>query len=199
VDVDTRLVFNRRVVQYENLGEFLAEAEEFAATNVETLGNWSLAQIFDHLSKSLQVAVEGTHAFFPLPARLFLRPIRDRFFSRPLKPGFRVPSNLEAVLRPRQGLSNELALYELREAIPRFESAPLMAPHPAFGRLTRGEWQQITLRHAELHMSFVVPQTFSQRLPGATAWPARASERVLQPALQADDAIRPAFPKRQTD
>jgi hypothetical protein len=156
-DVDTRLVFNRRPVRYHDLSEVLAEAEQFAATDTQTLGNWTLAQIFDHLSKSLRVAVDGTDAFFPWPARLFLRPIRGRFFSRPMKPGFRVPSKLEGVLRPRVGISKEQALQELVETVRRFESARRLAPHPAFGRLTPEEWTQITLRHAELHMSFVWP------------------------------------------
>jgi Protein of unknown function (DUF1569) len=159
MDVDTRLVSNRRHVHYEHLSDVLAEADKFAAANAETVGNWTLAQIFDHLSKSLRVAVEGTDASLPWPLRLFLRPIRGRFFSRPLKPGFHVPSKLEAVLRPQERLSNEEALQELREAVARFESGRQLAPHPAFGRLTRAEWQQITLRHAELHMSFVVSET----------------------------------------
>jgi hypothetical protein len=137
--------------------DVLAEAEKFVAANARTLGNWSLGQIFDNLSRSLRVAVEGTDAVFPWPARLILRPIRGRFFSRPLKAGFHVPSKLEHVLRPRQGLSNELALHELREAVALFESTPQLAPHPAFGGLTREEWRQITLPHAELHMSLVVP------------------------------------------
>lgn len=159
VDVDTRLVSNRRKLHFENLSEVLAEAEKIAAIDAETLGNWTPAQIFDHLSKSLRVAVDGTDAYFPWPARLFLRPIRSRFFSRPLKPGFHVPSKLELVLRPRQGLSTEQALKELRAAVARFEAASQLAPHPAFGPLTREEWLQITLRHAELHLSFVVPDS----------------------------------------
>ncbi len=156
-DVDTRLISNRRHTHYAELSEVLADAEQVAAADVRTLGNWTLAQIFDHLSKSLRVAVDGTDAVFPWPARLFLRPIRGHFFSRPLKPGFRVPSKLEVVLRPRQGLSTEQALRELTESVRRFQSARQLAPHPAFGRLTREEWTQITLRHAELHLSFVVP------------------------------------------
>ncbi len=73
-----------------------------------------------------------------------------------MKPGFHVPPRLERVLRPAQGLTAEDALQELRAAVGRFESAPELAVHPAFGRLTREEWTLLTLRHAELHMSFVL-------------------------------------------
>jgi Protein of unknown function (DUF1569) len=156
--IDTKLVANRRRVQYESLDALLADAEFQTASGQRTLGNWTLAQILDHLSRSLRVAVDGTDAVFPLPARVFLHLVRKRFFSRPLAPGFHVPPKLEAVLRPGTDLSIERSLQELREAIVRFERAKEVALHPAFGRLTREEWRQITLRHAELHMSFVVPQ-----------------------------------------
>ena len=80
----------------------------------------------------------------------------QRFFTRPMKPGFHVPPRLERVLRPAVGLTTEDALQELREAVERFESASQLAVHPAFGPLTREEWTLLTLRHAELHMSFVL-------------------------------------------
>jgi hypothetical protein len=156
--IDTKLVVNRRRVQYESLNALLADAEFQAASGHRTIGNWTLAQIFDHLSRSLRVAVDGTDAVFPLPARIFLHLLRKRFFSRPLAPGFHVPPKLEAVLRPGTDLSIEQSLQELREAVVRFERAKEVAVHPAFGRLTREEWRQITLRHAELHMSFVTPE-----------------------------------------
>jgi hypothetical protein len=153
--VDTKIVTERRRVQYESLGEFLADAECQAARDVRTSGNWTLAHIFDHLTRSLHVAVEGTDARFAWPARVFLHAIRARFFTRPMKPGFHVPPRLERVLRPAEGLTTDDALQELREAVERFESASQLAVHPAFGRLTREEWTLLTLRHAELHMSFV--------------------------------------------
>jgi hypothetical protein len=155
--VDTKLVVNRRDVHYESLSEFLVDAERQAAGSAHLLGNWSLAQIFDHLARSLRVAVEGTDARFPGPARFFLHVIRKRFFSRPMKPGFHVPERLETVLRPGEGLATDQSLQELRAAISRFETTAELTVHPAFGDLTRDEWLQLTLRHAELHMSFVVP------------------------------------------
>jgi hypothetical protein len=156
--VDTKLVVNRRDVHYESLSDFLVDAERQAAGGAHCLGNWSLAQIFDHLSRSLRVAVDGTDAQFPGPARFLLHLIRKRFFSRPMKPGFHVPEKLEKVLRPGDGLATERSLQGLRAAVSRFETAAELTVHPAFGRLTRDEWLQLTLRHAELHMSFVVPE-----------------------------------------
>lgn len=155
--VDTKLVMNRRSLHYESLGEFLVDAQCLAQGTTQTLGNWTLAQIFDHVSRSLRVAVEGTDAWFPWPARCVLRFARRKIMSRPMKPGFHVPRNLEQVLRPGEGLTADESLQNLHEAICRFQSASQLARHPAFGKLTRDEWQQLTLRHAELHMSFVIP------------------------------------------
>jgi Protein of unknown function (DUF1569) len=154
--VDTRRAARRRYVHYADFDAFLAEAERLAAMGAETTGNWSLAQIFDHLARSMSVAVHGTKALFPLPARFVLRLLRKRIISGPLKPGFNCPRGLAGVLKPAEDIETAEGLQRLRAAARQFQKAPALATHPAFGRLTRGEWDRLTLRHAELHMSFVV-------------------------------------------
>src|SRR5579862_3360279 len=155
--VDTRHVANRRRVHYSNLNEFLADAERLAVIETRTLGNWTLPQIFDHLTRSLTVAVEGTTATFSAPARCILRFFKHRIMTSPMTPGFHCPENVDQVLRPSAGIDIDAALDLLRAAMARFQSATLVAQHPAFGKLTKADWNQLTLRHAELHMSFVVP------------------------------------------
>ncbi len=54
-------------------------------------------------------------------------------------------------------LNTDESLQGLREAVSRFQSATQRTRHTAFGKLTRDEWHQLALRHAELHVSFVVP------------------------------------------
>jgi hypothetical protein len=49
-------------------------------------------------------------------------------------------------------------LNELRAAIDRLNREPKRAPSPVFGKMTREEWDQLHLRHAELHLSFFVPE-----------------------------------------
>jgi hypothetical protein len=36
------------------------------------------------------------------------------------------------------------------------QSAPLQPAHPLLGAMTRDEWREFHLRHAELHLSFFV-------------------------------------------
>jgi len=59
---------------------------------------------------------------------------------------------------PRPETTVEAGLEHLKQAIARFETENPSAEHPAFGRMARQEWVSLGLRHAELHMSFVVPE-----------------------------------------
>ena len=98
--IDTRRVKNRRDVRFSNFDEFLADADRLASGPVRRLGNWTLAQIFDHLARSMTVSVDGTNEQFPWPLRIALRLVRKRIIGSPMKPGYRVPENVAVLLRP---------------------------------------------------------------------------------------------------
>jgi hypothetical protein len=155
--VDTTQVADRRSVHYDSLDEFLADAERLSRIPTKTVGNWTLAQIFDHLTRSMNTAVDGSAAVFPAPLRFFLRFVRKRIASSPMKPGFHLPKKVDAVLMPGRELETGPALEKLRESVSRFCNAATFHPHLAFGKLSREEWTSLMLRHSELHMSFVVP------------------------------------------
>jgi hypothetical protein len=84
------------------------------------------------------------------------RPLRKRFFTKGLKPGFRLPAREDARVWPSNGDARG-ALDELRAMVHRFETEPKRGTHPAFGTLTDEEWVQFHLRHSEMHMSFLTP------------------------------------------
>jgi hypothetical protein len=46
----------------------------------------------------------------------------------------------------------------LRRGIERLRSESRRAPHFVFGPYAAAEWDQLHLRHAEVHMSLVVPE-----------------------------------------
>jgi hypothetical protein len=158
VAVDTRQVLNRRQLRYESLDDFLRDTDGLTTGISRTLGNWTLAQIFEHLARWFRMAVEGTDVQVPRWVQFVLWQWRKRSLSMPSKPGFKIPSPLESVLLPEEGLSTDRCLQDLRGAVSRFRGASQFAPHPAYGQLTRDEWHQLALRHAEMHMSFIVPQ-----------------------------------------
>ncbi len=158
--IETKRVIGRRNVRYESLDEFLGEAERMANSDVTLLGNWSLGQIFRHLAYAITGSACGFTWRMPLPAIWVTRLIvKKNLLANGIKPGFRFFGFRRAdVVWPGETTTAEgLAL--LREAITRFKQEPTRHPHPILGRMRADEWDQFHLRHAELHMSFVVPKS----------------------------------------
>lgn len=148
----------RRTLNYATLDEFLADAEKIAAGPNVTVGNWSLGQILWHLSTTIRFSVEG----FPFQAPWFLRVLvapllKNWFLTKPMRSGFQLPKKASA-LSPPKDITTEDGLRALRANLERFSCEEPRAAHPVFGLLTRSEWTALHLRHAEMHMSFVIPQ-----------------------------------------
>ncbi len=151
--VNTKKVQNRRSVRYASLQELLSDAQRLAASEVRTLGNWSYGQILKHLALSIDSSIDGTGFMLPAPARWLMSLLmKKRFLSQPIPAGFKsvakfIPSET----------SVEEGLAALRAAIERQQHNTSRALHPAFGKLSTEEWDAFNQRHAEMHMSFVVP------------------------------------------
>jgi len=78
---------------------------------------------------------------------------KKKFIHKSLPAGFKAPSG--AVPKPT---STEDGLDLLRKAIARQHEISERAPHVVFGKLSNEEWEQFNLRHAEMHMSFIVEE-----------------------------------------
>jgi hypothetical protein len=157
--VRTTKVVGRRKVRFENLDEIIADAEMLAAKRVRQLGNWSVGQATGHLARTMQLSLDGFDgALAPLPFRLLMKIAKRPLLRYGFRPGFKLPSPIaeKAILEP--SFTNEQGLGELRTNIKRLKHEPQRAVHPAFGRLTKEEWNRVHLRHAELHLSFFVPE-----------------------------------------
>ena len=70
-----------------------------------------------------------------------------------MSPGFKLPKDVEVGFFPVVSSPQE-ALEELRRAVGRLKTEKMTTRHPVLGKLTHGEWTQLHLRHAELHLSF---------------------------------------------
>lgn len=154
MSVDTKRVEGRRDVQYNNVDELLEDARRLAACPHQTVGNWSYGQILHHLTLSLHGSIDGVghRAFWPvrLFARMFLK---KKMLESGIPPGSKISRKLTR-LEPHE-MPVEDALEQLEVAVERFKTNPKRAPSPIFGRLEPTEANQLQLRHAELHMSFV--------------------------------------------
>ena len=82
--------------------------------------------------------------------------MKKRFLSGTLSPGFKLPKNAGRLIPEETSVEEGLA--EFQTAINRAKSESKRAPHGGFGKIPDDECDQFQLRHAELHMSFVVPQ-----------------------------------------
>ena len=155
--VQTKSVKGRRTVSYQSFDDLLEDAEAMAHGVVQTLGNWSLGQIFQHLASALESSIDGFSFKAPLHVRLVAPFLKKRFLKKPVPAGFQLPAAGQAQLVPAATVSTAEGLDALRLAVSRTESESKRAIHPVFGRLSKQESDQLQLRHAEMHMSFVVP------------------------------------------
>ena len=147
----------RRSIEFTTLDEVRADIETLAAGSYVTVGKWSFAQILDHLGSSLIASIDG----FPFKASWFVRwfvapMIKNSILTNQMKPGFKLPKKFSSYL-PTEECTMDEALPKVLAAIKRFDDELPVADHPFFGKMASEEWMNLHMRHAELHMSFVVP------------------------------------------
>jgi len=151
--IDTKHAEGRRKVRYQSLDELLADAERFAQQEVHTLGNWSQGQIYQHIAHAMDSSIDGIDVALPAPVRWIISLLMKRkFLYKEIPSGYKAPSKN---LLPEE-TTVEAGLASLRQAIARQKAVPQRAHHPVFGNLGREEWDLFHLRHAEMHMSFIV-------------------------------------------
>lgn len=134
----------------------MAEAERAVASGASTCGNWTLGQILEHLARGLEGAVDGFAFRSPWVVRVVARWIvLPLFLSRGMPAGFKLKGEPGKALLPGDVSAAE-ALAHLQRGVARFSQAELFKAHPIFGPLSVEQSRKLQLRHAELHMSFVV-------------------------------------------
>jgi Protein of unknown function (DUF1569) len=154
--VNTAKVEGRRKLDYGSFEELLADAERISSGPVKALGNWSAGEIFRHVALTCNGSIDGLAIRFPWYLRLMTKLFKKRILAMPMPAGFQLSADAAQVLAPPP-TSTEAGLAELRTAIARLQREPHRARHPIFGNLTREEWDALQLKHASLHMSFLIP------------------------------------------
>jgi hypothetical protein len=157
VSVNTKQVQGRRKLRFSSYDEMLADARALAARPTRQLGNWSLGQICAHLASAKHSCIDGAPFSPPWIVRLVGPFLKNRVLTRGLSPGFQVPKNTTSLLPPETTAAVGIAALE--KAVDRLQQNPERKPHAVFGQLTREEWDQFLLRHAEMHLSFIVPES----------------------------------------
>jgi hypothetical protein len=155
--INTTKVTGRRQLHFGSLDDLAADVERLAACRrLRTLGNWSAGQIFEHLALTMNKSIDGFGWKMPAVVRVLIRFFfKRRTLTRPMTAGFRLPGRAAEMLPPPVDTAH--GLDSLRRAIRRAQAEDKRSVHPVFGPMTRAEWDQLHCRHAELHLSFLVP------------------------------------------
>jgi hypothetical protein len=153
--VATKKVAGRRTLHFNSHQEVLDDARRLASGPHRQLGNWSLGQVCDHLAKTIDMSLDGSQARFPWLLRMIGPYLVNRFITRPMSAGFTAPPSA-GITPDEQETQAGLAALEL--AVARLDQTNQRKPHGLFGPMTREQWDQLHMRHGELHLSFIVPE-----------------------------------------
>ncbi len=141
--IDTTKVQQRRPLRFTSLDDIRADLDR---------------QIFQHLAVGFNCSIDGLRFHLPAPVRFLFRLfLKSAFLNKPMRAGFRLPAKAATQLVPPPTTGQEEGLLNLRQAIHRLQTEEKRAPNPVLGKLTREEWDRLHCRHAELHLSFLVP------------------------------------------
>jgi len=155
--VKSAKVTGRRELHFSRIDEAFTDAEALAAAPHTQLGNWTLGEICDHLAKSLDTVTDDKQfqpgLFFKLIGPL----LRNRMINHPMSPGFQMPAGMKPIFMPTSDADTSESLPRLRKAIERFNAADLPERSPTFGKMSQEDWHKFHCRHAEMHLSFIVP------------------------------------------
>ncbi|HUU84245.1 MAG TPA: DUF1569 domain-containing protein [Phycisphaerae bacterium] len=144
----------RRKLRFGSYEQILSEVDRLAPAH-RTLGNWTLAQICEHLFETQTFSVEPWEPEIRT-SRLFQATIGRIALCVLL--WFRFIPEQQGNLGPRPPVDLQAARGHLNESIRRLSSEPTCARHPIFGGMTAAQWRQFHLHHAAHHLSFVIPE-----------------------------------------
>jgi hypothetical protein len=156
MSIATSSVTGRRKLHFDSLDDILAEVDRLNGGRVQALGNWSPGQVLRHLAMAMDSSIDGFGFQFSLPFRLICKVMKNRFLSKPMPAGFKVPPKGEqGLIPPATDWAEGVRL--IHDAVRRLETDPNRAKSPLFGSMSLADWDRMHCRHAELHLSFLTP------------------------------------------
>lgn len=148
----------RRKLHLEEFDSVLEECHRLLQSGYRKTGNWSLAQVCQHIRLTIDSSVAG----YPLWMKLFapLRPIlRMMFLSRLLRGDSPAGLPTAPSYVPRGDLVDAEELKLLEQAIENFRSHEgAFHAHPGFGLNDREALERFHSVHTAHHLSFLLPE-----------------------------------------
>lgn len=149
----------RRNLKFRSYEEVLEDIRRLRETPHLQLGKWPLSKAVMHLAKGMHASIDGVE--FPVPLKLR---ILGRLIYRPIilywrfPPGARLPRPAAKALIPDGDVDFDEAMELLQSGIHRLRTETHRFAHPILGKLSIAQWDRFHRRHAELHLSFFVPE-----------------------------------------
>jgi hypothetical protein len=155
--INTAKVVGRRTLHFDTMSDALRDAQQLATQPCQQLGNWSLGKICQHLAQALDSATDDNQVD-PPPLVGWVAPLfKGYLLKHGLRPGFQMTRSMKGVFMPPDSVTTAAGLEALATAVARFEAAQLPPRSKFLGKMTRDDWVAFHCRHAELHLSFIVP------------------------------------------
>lgn len=155
----------RRELRFDNLQQVLADAQQAVAQGYTPIGNWTAGQIFAHLAIGMESSIDGFKFKVAPPLRWFMKTfLKKRLLQKGLPTGIKLTGDAERLLKPKP-CTNQEGLDRLRTAVHRLETETQRMPSPLLGDLDIEQWNQFHMRHAELHLGFLVPPDTTEGSP----------------------------------
>jgi hypothetical protein len=150
----------RRPLRFETIADVQADLDKIQAAHqagrLRATGNWTPGQILAHVAAWIDYAYDG-YPMKPLPAYIQwgMRFVMRKLIRDGLKPGVRIPG-IKGGTTGADAIPTEEGIERLRHSLTRLSSGEVVRfGSPAFGKMSPEECVGLTLRHAELHLSFL--------------------------------------------
>ncbi len=147
----------RRTLRLSSLDDAVLDARTLLASGYARAGTWSLGQIGHHLAAVITMSMDGFPWYLPWPLTALARwwslgaILRHEVFRQ------RIPA--PKFLRPPDAVEDSEGVEKFAAAAARLNTfAGKLHPSPIFGTLTREQWLEVHLWHAEHHLSFLLPK-----------------------------------------
>lgn len=158
--VDVRQV-KHRVLRFESIDECLAEIERIADADAQgtlrTTGNWTSGQNLAHLAAWIEYGYDG-YPVAPPPffIRWFIRLQLRSMLQGTMPRGIRIP-RVTGGTTGADDMPTRAAAERLVAAFDRLAAGePARFDSPAFGPMSHDDRILLNLRHAELHLGYLV-------------------------------------------
>jgi hypothetical protein len=159
--VETKRFRDRRVLTFVDLDDVLADVERLDRAGGESIrasGNWTPAQIVQHVAKLIEFSMDGFPGRAPWYLRVPARLMKGRFLTKALPTGLKFPSGM-SFLAPEDDVTWPVAIQQLRTAVERAGGSRMTKPSPLLGPMSHEDWVALHCRHAEMHFSFMRVET----------------------------------------